>query len=533
MATLPPLRVTGAVLLGAAALAAMGFGGGPADRALAEAERLAAGPAREPARERFTLNGVVIDGVSVYSRTELAPLYADFLAREVGMGELAAIAQAVTDKYRADGYFLARAVAPPQTDPAGLVRIQVYEGYVDDLAFAGAAVPAVGGLLQDIVEHRPLRLSTLDRRLALANDLPGVRVSAQVEPDLDDPARHRLVVTTVLDRFEGQAYGDNRGGERAGPWQVYSRGALNSAVRPGDQISAGLLTTPSDPKRFTQLDAAYVHPLPTGGSMRLGLAASEARDSTDGVAATLGNRSQSASLRLTHPLVRGQDRSLWLVGAVDARRSEQDWGARRGVDELLVARLGGQGHLNSAAGQSTLSIQASYGLGGFGGEPRDGRSRADADARFWKLNLAASHYRDLGQKAGLFLSASGQWSPDALLASEEFAAGGLPVGRAYDYAEIMGDKGVGGLAELRVGWDPNLRPMTFFQTYGFMDGAQVWNDGVAPGWRSASLASAGAGIRLVFGQALSVRAEAAKPLTRTPFDRDKGWRGFLSLSSAF
>ncbi|WP_333587013.1 hypothetical protein, partial [Phenylobacterium sp.] len=94
-------------------------------------------------------------------------------------------------------------------------------------------------------------------------------------------------------------------------------------------------------------------------------------------------------------------------------------------------------------------------------------------------------------------------------------------------------KGVGGLAELRVGWDPNLRPMTFFQTYGFIDGAQVWNDGLAPGWRSASLASAGAGIRLVFGQALSVRAEAAKPLTRTPFDRDKGWRGFLSLSSAF
>ena len=75
MATLPHLRVTGAILLGAAALAAMGFGGGPADRALAEAERLAAGFPREPAWERFTLNGVVIDGVSVYSRTELAPLY--------------------------------------------------------------------------------------------------------------------------------------------------------------------------------------------------------------------------------------------------------------------------------------------------------------------------------------------------------------------------------------------------------------------------------------------------------------------------
>ncbi|MDX5393923.1 MAG: hypothetical protein LPJ86_08880, partial [Caulobacteraceae bacterium] len=96
------------------------------------------------------------------------------------------------------------------------------------------------------------------------------------------------------------------------------------------------------------------------------------------------------------------------------------------------------------------------------------------------------------------------------------------------------DKGLSGLAEFRVGWDPNLRPLTFFQTYAFIDGAKVWNDGAPAGWSSAALASAGAGLRLVFGDRITVRAEGAKPLTRKPFYRtDKDWRGFVSVSSTF
>ena len=529
------LRWAGLSLVGAGALAAMGFGGGPADRAIAEAERqdrkAAAGA---PAGAAFTLNGVTVDGVSVYDRAELAPLYADYLAREVTVADLAAIAQAITDRYRADGYFLARAVTPRQTDAAGLARLVVYEGQVDEVAFDGDASPAVGALFSDITRFRPLKLRELDRRLALANDLPGTKVAARFEPDLDDPSRHRLVITTTLDRFEGQIYADNRGGEHAGPWQVYTRGALNSAVRSGDQLAVGLLTTPADVAEFSQADIAYSYPLLTGGSLRIGAAASEARDGADGIAAALGNRSVSASVRISHPLVRSQRRSLWVTGALEARRSEQDWAAAQLVDEVAVARASTQGHMALAKGYVSGTAQVSRGLGGFGGDPRDGRSRADADATFWKVNLSSAFYHDLGDKAGVYLAANGQWSPDALLASEEFAAGGLPVGRAYDYAEIMGDKGLSGLAEFRVGWDPNLRPLTFFQTYAFIDGAKVWNDGAPAGWSSAALASAGAGLRLVFGDRITVRAEGAKPLTRKPFYRtDKDWRGFVSVSSTF
>lgn len=223
------LRRATPVLISVAAVLTAGFGGGPADLALARAND-AAREAPEPegvAEGRFVLTGLTIDGVSAYHQGDLAPLYANALATEIGVSDLAGVAQALTDQYRRDGYFLARAATPRQVGAEGHARLVVYEGYVGEVAFEGDAVPAVGALLSDIVDIRPLKLADLDRRLALANDLPGIKVSARLEPDFDDPARHRLVVTTQLRRVEGQVYVDNRGGAQAGPWQVYARGAVN------------------------------------------------------------------------------------------------------------------------------------------------------------------------------------------------------------------------------------------------------------------------------------------------------------------
>ena len=525
------LRASAPVLAGVAALLACGFGGGPADRAIAQQDVEAGGPAVAP-QGRAVLSAMTIDGVTAYPMAELAPLYDDRLAREADLGDLVRVAEAITAKYRADGYFLTRAAAPYEIAD-GQGRLVVYEGYVGEVAFEGAAVPAVGSLFADLPDHRPLRLADLDRRLSLAGDLPGVKVTARLEPILEDPARHRLVVATQLQRVAGSVYADNRGTESAGPLQVYTRGALNSAVVSGDQLALGVLSTPEDFEEFAQADLSYSIPLRGGARLRAMATASKARDRAEGFNAALGNESQSASLRLSAPLVRQRDRSVWAAATVEARRVEQNWINADYEDEILVARASLSGDHDGAAGYTTGFAQLSRGLGGFGGEPEDGRTRWDASGRFWKVNLYGSHYRDIGSKAGVFVSASGQWSPDPLLSSEEFSAGGLPVGRAYDYGEIMGDRGVAGQAELRVGWDPHLRPLTFFQTYAFFDGAKVWNYNAAPGWGSAALTSAGGGLRLVFDD-VALRMEVAKPLTRTPYTQnDRGLRGFLSLSASF
>lgn len=493
--------------------------------------------ATAPAEQRFVLMGLTIDGVTAYPMKELAPLYADQLTREVALADLVAIAQKITDKYRADGYFLARAVVPPQGPTPGLARIVVDEGYVGDIRVDGAAAPAVKRLLGGVTEHKPLKLSELDRRLTLATDLPGLKLKSQLEPVIDDPARHVLVVHADVRRLTGSIYLDNRGTETAGPWQAYGRLAVNSAMQAGDQLGVSLFTVPEDPKEFSQLELSYGMPLPTGGSLRTSASAGRARDPSANLSGVLGNENRAASLRVSHPLSRGRKHAVWAQLAFDANHVEQDLKTGAGyADDLRVVRAAVVAQRQGPGRSSEGFLQFSQGLDVLGAtdRPTVRLSRWDADGQFWKVNAHASHYRDLGHIAGLFVAADGQFTDDTLLASEEFAVGANPYGRAYNYAEIAGESGVAGLVELRVGWDPKLAPLTFFQAYAFADAGQVWRRNAWPGWKDSALASAGAGVRLTVSRRATFRLEAARPLTRTPWAAgDKDWRLFASLNAGF
>lgn len=500
-------------------------------------------PAADPAAcvpasdDCFVLMALTVDGVTAYPMKDIAPFYADYLTREVSMADLVRVAQAITDKYRADGYFLARAVVPPQSGPRGFVRLAVYEGYIGEVRVDGPAAGAVDALLAGVTDVRPLKLTDLDRRLTLATDRPGLKLKTHLEPVIDDPARHRLVVYADRQRLATSLYADNRGTESAGPWQLYGRLAANSALVAGDQLAASVLTIPEDPEEFTQGEVAYLYPLATGGSIGMRASAARARDASANLGQVVGNENQFASLRWSHPLARGRRHAVWGALAFDASRIEQDWGAAGGYeDNLRVLRASVFATRQDDGRSLTGFAQLSRGLDILGATDTPGRTRSrwDADGQFWKVNLHASHYRDLGRRAGVYLQADAQWSPDPLLAAEEFAAGALPYGRAYNYAEIAGEKGAGALVELRYGWDPAPQAISFLQLYGFADTAKVWRKDAFPGFKSAALASAGGGVRITVHRRATLRLEAARPLTRTPYvTADKDWRFFTSLNAAF
>lgn len=485
----------------------------------------------------FVLEAVTINGVTVYPLKELAPLYADYLAREISPDDVARLAQAVTDKYRTDGYFLSRAVAPKQSGPPGHLTLVVYEGYIDKIEVTGDAAPALESLLAGLTEKRPLRLAELDRRLTMATDLPGVRTHSRIEPELDDPARHRLVVSAGLQKWTGSLYIDNRGTRDVGPVQATARLGLNSIVRPGDQLALSLLTEPKDPRQFVQGELSYGAGLVGGERLRVAVSGSKSQEGLSPIDNVVGDQSLAAQVRVAFPLQRERRQSVWTSVVLDARHVEQVYRDGSGyADDLRVLRAGVQLDRASGSRSTSASLLVSRGLDilGASNDPGFGHSRYDANPRFWKVNAGASHYNDIGAHAGLFLAADAQWAPKPLFLSEQFAPGGSPYGRAYNYSEITGDKGIAGLAELRLGWDPKLRPLTFLQTYGFFDAAQTW---FVPGrygsGGSASFASAGGGLRLTFGR-VTLRMEAAKPLTRTPFETGtRGWRFFASLWAGF
>lgn len=483
----------------------------------------------------FVLTSMTIQGVSAYPLAELAGTYDQNLARSIGVPDLVRTADAITERYRRDGYFLTRAVVAHTDHSSGAAYIVVYEGYLGSITVEGSGADAVAPVLEPLKDGRALSIGALDRRLALASDIPGVTLTSRIEPMLDDPAQHRLVVTADLDRFDGGVYTDNRGAEIQGPWQAYATASVNSTIVAGDRLTVSALTVPERPEELTFGEVAYSAPL--GEATRIRATVSGyATDAPAGSTGWLSGKSQAAGIAVTHPLIRSRDVSLWLTGALDVRQVEQTYDQLGAVEEkLTVARATLSGRRRVGTGFVAATAQVSQGIDLFGSTttPSPQYSRSDATGRFTKASATLSAYQDLGRFAGVYVEASAQWSGDTLLASEEFYVGGPNVGRAYNYGELGGDTGMAGAIELRMGWDPQPTAVTFAQGYAFVDGGRVYND-TPSGEVHADLASAGVGARITFQDRATFKVELAKPLSRRPYtEPDNGWRVFFGLSKEF
>lgn len=483
----------------------------------------------------FTLTGVEIEGVTLFKADAFAPLYQPYLGRLADLNSLAQIADTITERYRRAGYFLSRAVVPPQNDLAsGLARIVVIEGRIAEIAYEGDGADLAGAIIDGLDTTRPTRLQDLERRLTLAGDVPGITVRSRVEPDPHDPAWHRLVVTA--DRKPVEAYGsiDNRGSQSVGPWQAFTEVAVNSAFVQRDQLGLSLFTTPGDFQKLTQVGLYYGYTQSNGAVWSVNSVVSRRRDGADPKSLELGGDATLISLQYMHPLVRRRGFGLWLDAAFDIGSFANDWPDGGSYsDQTRVLRTGLRSTWDRNHSSSLVELTASFGLNALGASKQSDfeRSQPDASGRFTKFNLRLSRYQDFGRNFGLYALAEGQWSADPLFLSEEFSIGGRPIGRGYDYGELIGDHGAGGLLEFRAGTDTRLELVNFVQAYAFIDAGKVWNYNIDPGSQGLSLASTGLGTRITFLDRVTLNIEAALPLTLTPLSqKQKDWRQYFGLS---
>ena len=115
----------------------------------------------------------------------------------------------------------------------------------------------------------------------------------------------------------------------------------------------------------------------------------------------------------------------------------------------------------------------------------------------------------------LALGARAQYAWKPLLSFEEFSAGNYTVGRGYDPGSLLGDRGFGTQAELRVGSRiPASSKRAAIEGYAFWDHARVGNrDRLVEVEGSRHLNSVGAGARINFDR-FALDTSLAVPLTR-------------------
>ncbi|WKA32101.1 ShlB/FhaC/HecB family hemolysin secretion/activation protein [Bradyrhizobium roseum] len=491
------------------------------------------------AKPLFVLRRVAITGAVAIPNERLVTAYQPYVGKQVSQADLAGMASAVSDAYRAAGFHLSRAVVPPQDIQGGALRIQVIEGSITELALKGDGAEQFGvrAMLAAVLAEQPSRLATLERQLLLINGRPGVRIEDTALEEIGIASgRFRLILSVKTWHVFTSLGIDNLGSSSVGPWQSYGTAAFNSYFTPGDSLSFNLSTTPGDPRQLRFGRLSYEAPVGTDG-VRVGATGyySEVwpgdfrRPFSDNV------KTESFELRGSIVPLQSQKSTLTLTAAAGfTNASETDVFGSIYADRIRTASLTSDYRLqDNFGGTNYLTVNYRQGLDIFDASHRgDDLSRYGASSTFSAVNFWFTRYQTLTDAWSLKLGAAGQMASGPLFTSQQFYLGGIAFGRGYGSAEISGDNGIAGSAELRFDQKTRLQYLSGYQFYGFIDSGVAWNDGYRPS-DGLSLTSAGGGARFFLMDGLQADIGVAVPLTyRAPDNPSRGARVLFSLTSA-
>ena len=501
---------------------------------------------------RFTLKELTLRGNTAFSTDELAPLYAALVGKEVTLLDIYKLRDAITAKYGNAGFGLSKAIIPEQRIQAeGLVRIDVIEGFIDDVIIEGATDDQREFLAyasERIKAERPLNARTLERYLLLANDRFAIKVTSTMKPSDKTPAASTLILKVEpAPKLEGGATIDNRGTQAVGPNQINANLAINGLGGRASQTALSYATV-EQWSELQYLSLAHTEVLSKEGTaLTLGWANSTSKPGTPTLR-LLDNKSDSEtwSLKLAHPFIRTRQENLTATLKYEQKDTDsRSLNALTSQDKLRSIRIGlNYDKADTFDGINQALVEYSVGINGLGATSDSSplKSRVDGKPDYQKLTINLSRKQELGyfspllSKFSLNAALMGQHSGTGLLSSEECGIGGQQFGRAYDSSEILGDSCLAASLELRFTPSTEGTPFKYAQFYSFYDGGTTTNNAPlsATDPKTKSLTSAGLGVRFGMGPYLTGSIEATQPLTRIVANEgNKNARVFASISARF
>ena len=500
---------------------------------------------------QFTLQGANIEGSTVFDDAQFQTLYADKIGQQISVADIYALANTITKLYADAGYSLSRAIVPQQEidENGGVIRLQVIEGYIEDVVIEGELHDRrdfFGYFKQQITAERPIRSQTLERYTLLADDLPGTVVKSTLRRSPERTGAVTLILQVEDKTLGGSVTVDNRGTDAVGPIQVNGQYTIGNALGLLGETRLQIVNSGFGQELVFGSIQHDMQLHPEGTYLTLEAKRSESEPGTSALRAIdLESESTTASVTITHPFIRSRQTNLSAYAKAEIRESESlTLGATSSKDSIRSGRIGARfDHSDAYQGSNFVGLEVSQGIEGLGSSKNGDldNSRANGQVDYTKATLDISRTQGLGffhpalAPLQLHVAATGQWSKDALLSSEECSLGGASFGRAYDSSEITGDHCLAGSIEFR--FNPKVEaPFRYLQPYAFYDIGGVWNiNRIDPtDIESASLASAGLGVRFGVWEYFSGSLEVSKPLTRIVANEgNDDIRVFFSLTGRF
>jgi hemolysin activation/secretion protein len=493
---------------------------------------------------QVTLSSVTFKGSTAVSADALRGAYADVLGKPQPVSVICAIRDRAA-RIVFDSGVLARVEIPEQRISGGALELEVIEAHVVNVRVRGDV-----GEVQAVVERyaeklrgmKPFDMAKAQRYLLLASDVPGVRVRAAIRPSTSaERGAVDIDLTVTKEGPQLVANIQNTGSKQVGRWGGLVRGEIAGLTRFGESTALTVFhTLDSNEQWLVQLAETARF----GGEGLVGrgsLTYGESRPGDFLKPLDLKSRSIVANLEAAYPLVRSRNRNLYVASGLDIVDQDTDVAGQdlsRDKLRVLYARADGDYRTEIAARPVLFSgsLGVRKGLSVFGGsdkgDPDMSRALADPDA--WVLRAQGGGDIAITDRLTGMIRAQAQYADSSLMPYEQISLGGLTVGRGYDPAAVLGDKGVSAAAELRYG-PIQLHPKVVAAPYGFFDAGYVAsNNALAAGvQKDRSLKSVGAGVVFRLFNRANLELTYAHPIdaTRTG-GRRPGDRVLIQLTTS-
>jgi len=467
-------------------------------------------PPPQPGEVSFVLNGIALAGSTPHAPPKLFEEFTALLRKPVTLSQLQVAAENIGVAYRNAGFLLAQAYIPVQTIEQGVVQIRVIEGQFASCKFEGE-MPSQRSVLQRYAEQlcsvRPMKVESLERYLLLINDIPGVVAQGIILPSAMQGGDPDLLIRLSRRNHDASVGISNRESKTLGTWRTDVEADLYGAFGLDGRQWVRYRHTPGAGLNLV----AVGQDLPLGrNGAKWGVSLLGSQTKADLTGTPVNSELSAFNLNLTYPWLRRRTHNLTLRGTFSAVSTNSDLdGLVFNQDRVRSARLGlTYDFVDRARGANVLDLELSHGLDGFGANPTGSpnASRANGRSDYTKMNFYGARLQPLIARFSILAAATAQYTDQPLLVPEQFALGGEQFLRAYDAAELLGDRGFGLKLELRYG----LTASGSATAYGFYDYGRVYyNASTLP---AQSAASAGAGVRLTLWRRLNAYLEGAVPI---------------------
>lgn len=397
---------------------------------------------------QFKVNEIIFEGNTKVKTASLNTLAESVIGQDIYFEDLLRVAKKITKYYQAKGFLTSYAFIPSQNIKNGVVTICIVESKVDSIDIEGNRWARSWYLKNIIMGKNGLREGDVFNAGALQGALREINQEDYIEAQSvvsknDDKTQLKL---DVKDRFplKFDFAWDDYGRSYTGVQRASFLLGLDNVTGMGDKIYGGTILSSG----ATGVLAGYSVPISSYGT-RLSFDFSNSNINLGGPYKFLNvkGKAQSYALRITHPLIENAKTSVVAYTGIDfvnASTESKLLNSTLSDYNLYVLRSGFHGMTDDKNGRWIGTLGFDVGLPG----ATKGEIRGPQGV-FFKLVAGATRVQRLfGRTIGI-LRVNGQYSPNRLYTAEQMQIGGPYTLRGYQPAELIGDYGVTGTAEIR------------------------------------------------------------------------------------